>query len=322
MLARVANSLYWTGRYIERSEHLARYLNVQYFSTLDAPMTLQKEVILTSILQMAGVKSITQEQQQNGQQQSLSTSFKEQDILIEVTFNPTNSNSIFSNVQNARENARSVRYLLSTGLWEAINQYYHFVKTYSVDFYKTRGLYDFTVNARKHCSIIRSYANSTLLNDDIWAFLKLGFHVERSAQIIRVLLNKIIDIHSLTNNKQEDPLAVYQWTTTLKILESFDMYRRVYRSVINQKEVLEFLLSHPTLPCSIAFSLSKVNEMLSCLTFAASPNSQLAFQAGKLANSFKYLEYEEIEGNLQEFLTSSLNKIYQLHELIEKEYFE
>ncbi len=331
MLARVANSLYWMGRYIERSEHIARYLNVQYFSTLDAPMTQQKKVILKSILDMVGgefeTKGQEQTQEQSGQQQSQSqsqtqTNLTEQDILVAVTFNSGNSNSIFSNVQNARENARSVRYLLSSGLWESVNRYYHFIKEYSVDFYKTRGLYDFTTQAKEHCTIIRSCANGTLLHDDIWAFFKLGIHLERTAQIIRVLNCKMNDIQALTQNDKFTPLTTYQWTITLKILESFDMYRRVNKGAINQQNVLDFLLSHSTLPCSVAFSLAKVNEMLSCLTFAASSDSRLGFQAGKLASNFKYLEYEEIEANPQAFLLASLSKVYQLHDLIEKEYFE
>lgn len=335
MLARVANSLYWIGRYIERSEHLARYLNVQYFSTLDAPMTQQKEVILKSILQMSGVEKKPQKQEQsqnqsqsqsqqgqNQKQEQFSYNLTEQDILVAVTFSPENLNSIFSNVQNARENARSVRYLLSTELWEAVNRYYHFIKEYSVDFYKTRGLYDFTINAKEHCTIIRSCANGTLLHDDIWAFFKLGIQLERTAQIIRILNHKMNDIYALTQNDVDAPLTTYQWTTTLKILESLDMYRRVHRGVINQQNVLEFLLSHSTLPCSVAFSLAKVNEMLSCLTFAVDSSSDLGFQAGKLASSFKFLEYKEIEANPQEFLLTSLGKVYQLHDLIEKEYFK
>lgn len=314
MLARVANSLYWTGRYVERSEHISRYLKVQYFSTFDAPMTQKKEIILQSILHMSG----------NGLEasQSMVSEINEHQILEDIAFNLDNPNSIITSVKGARENARSVRYVISSELWETINRYYHFINGYSVEYYKTRGLYDFTTNIIQNCAIIRSQVDSTLLHDNIWAFIKLGIFVERSAQIIRILSNKLYDINSLTGSGTQDPLTTYQWTITLKTLETYDMYRRLYRGVTNQKNVLSFLLTNPTLSRSLTFSLEKVNYFLSRLTFAKNGDSNLEFQVGKLANSFKFLEYKEIECDLENFLISSLQKIYGLNELIEKEYFK
>lgn len=314
MLARVANSLYWTGRYIERSENLARYLKVQYFSSLDAPMIQQKDIVLKSILHMSSDDRKIFQKQAN--------EFQEQEVLVEVAFNNKNHHSIFSNVQAARENARSVRYVISTELWEAINRYYHFIRGYSIDFYKTRGLYDFTTTAIQNCSVITSYVDSTLLHDDIWAFIKLGIYIERTAQIVRILNNKMLDIQALADKGKKDPLIVYQWTTTLKALETFDMYRRIYKGDVQQKNVISFLLTNEKLPRSVVSTLERVNYYIAGLTFAPSIESKLEFQASKLAYKFKFLEYDEIENNLQEFLVGSLHKIYALNNLIEQEYFE
>ncbi|NJN78890.1 MAG: alpha-E domain-containing protein, partial [Saprospiraceae bacterium] len=243
-------------------------------------------------------------------------------ILEEVAFNLDNHNSILSIVKAARENARSVRYTLSTELWEVINRYYHYVNDYSVPFYKTRGLYDFTINVTMHTSIIQSYIDRTLLYDDTWIFLKLGIHIERCTQILRILNSKIIDINVLTNNDFEDSLTTYQWTTTLKIMEAFDMCRRYYKGDINQENVISFLLSNPSLSRSLVYNLNEIDELLSQLSFAAETDAKLSFQAAKLASSFKFLEYSEIEDNLQPFLINALSKIYKLHDLIEEEYFK
>ncbi|MEM0995198.1 MAG: alpha-E domain-containing protein [Bacteroidota bacterium] len=310
MLARVANSLYWTGRYIERSENLARYIKVQYFSTFDAPITQQKDVILRSILYMSAAE---------GREALLAD---EQKVLTEVAFNSKNGNSIFSNVKAARENARSVRYAISSELWEIINSYYHYVKSYDIDYYKTRGLYDFTTNVSQYCSIIRSYAHTTLLHDEVWAFFKLGIYLERAVQTLRILSSKNIDIQLLTSNGKDVPLTAYQWAITLRIFETFDMYRKLYKGNIKAEHVLNFLLSNTTLSRSLAFSLDRVSQFLSHLTAAISSDSKLLFQAEKLASSFKFLEYEEIQTNLQEFLSTSLNKIYALNDLIEQQYFK
>lgn len=335
MLARVANSLYWTGRYIERSQHLSRYLKVQYFSIFDAPITQEREIVLRSIFYLATDKAAQenfeeqliaqQEQAQEGKQsqESPKIALSEQEILTIVAFSLENSSSIFSSVKAARENARSIRYMISTELWEAINKYYHYIKDYSVDFCKTRGLYDFTTNVIQQCSSTKSYIDSTLLHDDGWAFLKLGIYLERAAQVLRILNSKIIDIESLSENHEKNPLTAYQWTITLKAFETYDMYRKAYKGGVNQRNVLTFLLSNPSLALSVAFTLEKVNVILSRLTFAVSENSQLSFQAGKLASSFKYLDYDEIkENDIKTFLKTSLEKIYVLNDLIIQEYFE
>lgn len=310
MLARVANSLYWTGRYTERSEHLARYLRVQYFSILDAPMSQNKDFILKSILTMYGIEFDPDQ------------AVDEKKVLMEVGFSKDNGASILSTVAAARENARSLRYIISTELWEVINQYYLFVNNYSVDFYHTRGLYDFTLNVAKHCAIIRSYVDHTIIHDDIWVFINLGIYLERAAQIIRILSSKLHDIKVVTENGANIPLQQYQWTTTLKVLESFDMHRRVYRKTQNQKSTFEFLVTNPNFPRSIVYNLNQLNVLLSKLTFATKPGSNVHFKTGKLASHFFYLEYDEVKNELEEFLNKSLAKIYYLHELIEKEYLQ
>lgn len=310
MLARVASSLYWIGRYIERSEHLTRYLRVQYFSILDTPMSQNKEAVLKSILQMYGT------------QIEDDTPLNEQDILVEVGFNNENPISLLSTVLSARENARSVRYLLSRELWEVINQYYLFVKEYSIDFYKTRGLYDFTINSGKHCSIVRSYLDHTLIHDDIWVFIELGIYLERAIQIVRILISKLIDIDNLSKNEANLTVVHYQWTITLKVLEAFDMHRRIYKKVPNQRSVVNFLTGHEGFPRSVAYNLHKVHRLISQLNLITQTGKPLLFKAGKLSSSFQYLEYEEIEQDLSGFLNQSLTHLYELNGLIEETYFQ
>ncbi|MEL6192044.1 MAG: alpha-E domain-containing protein [Bacteroidota bacterium] len=309
MLSRVANSLYWVGRYIERSENLARYLRVQYFSILDAPMSQNKDFILKSILTMYGME-FDQEELVN-----------EQEVLVEVGLNAENPISLLSTVFAARENARSVRYIISSELWEVINQYYLFVKEYDKSFFKTRGLFDFTFTATKHCSIVRSYLDHTLLHDDIWVFIELGIYLERAAQIVRILRSKLHDIAVLTEDGGNIPLLRYQWTITLKVLEAFDVHRRIYKKPQTQHTVIEFLTSNAQFPRSVAYNLKKVHELVSQLNQSTKSGEQLLFKAGKLSSHFQYLEYGEVKDELLTFLDKSLSRIYELNVMIEEEYF-
>lgn len=310
MLSRVANSLYWVGRYIERSEHLARYLRVQYFSILDTPMSQNKDFVLRSIMTMYGMEF------------DIETLIEEQEVLMEVGLNPENPISLLSIVFAARENARSVRYVISTELWQVINQYYLFVKEYSTDFYKTRGLYDFTFTVGKHCSIVRSYLDHTLIHDDIWLFIELGIYLERASQIVRILSSKLNDIEVLSENGANIPLRRYQWTITLKVLEAFDMHRRVYRKPQNQRSVFEFLTSNTQFPRSITYNLKKVYDLITQLSKLTKSGDNLLFKSGKLLSHFQYLEYHEIKNDLPGFLNTALDRIYELNSLIEEEYFQ
>ena len=99
------------------------------------------------------------------------------------------------------------------------------------------------------------------------------------------------------------------------------MYRRIHKGNAKQNKVIPFLLTHPDLFRSLAYTLDRLQYFLSCLSFESSQKSNVAFQVGKLASSFKFLEYSEIEADLEGFLLDSLNKIYKLNDLIEEEYF-
>lgn len=310
MLARVANSLYWTGRYIERSEHLARYLKVQYFSMLDAPMSQNKDFILRSIMTMYGLDFDPEE------------ALDEPKVLIQLGLDTTHPSSLISTVFAARENARSVRYTISTELWEVINQYYLFLGEYPVDYYQSRGLYDFTVSAAKHCATVRSYLDHTLVHDDVWVFIELGIHLERAAQIARILKSKLHDIEVISGHGENIPLRRYQWTITLKVLEAFDMHRRVYRKAQTQASVVEFLTANDLFPRSIAYNLQRINELVRRLETVTEGKKSLRFKAGKLSSYFSYLEYSEIKDDLDGFLDQSLDEIYGLHTLIEQKYFQ
>lgn len=311
MLSRVANSLYWMGRYIERTEHLARYLNVQYFSTLDAPMSQNKHFVLHSILNMVGIPH------------DKDTELAEAEVLVKVALDYENSASIISCITQGRENARGIRNTISTELWEAINKYYHFVHNYPTDVYKTRGLYDFCINAIQHCAMIRANMDNTLIHDDVFAMIHLGIHLERAAQITRILSSKLYDIFSITLGEKKHPIQNYQWTITLKVLEAFDMSHRFYKKSPNQEIICEFLIMNKDFPRSIAYNIDKVNDYLQSISIkkVILPDTP-EFYISKMANYYKYLRYSEISDDLQGFLSETLKNVYGMHLQLEKEYMK
>jgi uncharacterized alpha-E superfamily protein len=311
MLARVASSLYWMGRYIERTEHLARFLNVQYFSTLDAPMSQNKAFILRSILNMVGVPF------ESGQ------FLEEEDVLVKIALDAENPASIISAINAGRENARGIRSVISSELWESINKYYLFVQNYPLDIYKTRGLYDFCINSIQHCAYIRANTVNTLIHDDVYYMVVLGIHFERAIQITRILNSKLADINALTLGEENHPIKNYQWTITLKSLEAFDMSYRLYKKSPNQQDTCEFLIANKDFPRSVAYNIEKVRQQIEAISIKKVIGvDSLEFKIGKMASYYQYLEYNEISDDLQDFLNKTLSNIYHLHTLLEKEYMQ
>lgn len=309
MLARIANTLYWMGRYLERTEHLARYLRVQYFTTQDAPMSQNRDFVLHSIANMAGIPW-----EEN-------SSLDEAEILYKVALDTNNPMSILSTITFARENARGMRNVISTELWEVINKYYHYVNNYPVEYFKTRGLYDFTLNASEHCAVIRGYVDSTLTHNDVWTLIRLGVHLERTAQIARIISCKLYDIYTLTNGEQNMPVENYQYTVLLKLLESFDMNRHHYKAAPDREKALEFLILNSDFPRSLAFNLRQIQYFLRKLDIKDKTMNSVAFKVGRMCAHYQYSLFSEIDGNVGEFVSETLNKIYEIHEGLEKDYF-
>lgn len=310
MLARIANTLYWMGRYLERTEHMARYLRVQYFTTQDAPMSQNRDFVLGSIVNMAGIAW------EEGKP------YNESEILHQIALDSNNPMSILSAITNARENARGMRNIISTELWEVINKYYHFVNNYPVNYFKTRGLYDFTLTAGEHCSVIRGYVDSTLTHNEVWALIRLGVHMERTTQIARIISCKLYDIFVLTKGNVDMPVENYQYTVLLKLLESFDMNRHHYKAAPDRQKALEFLILNADFPRSLAFNLKQIQYFVRKLGLLENTPESVGFIVGRLCANYQYLLFPEIEDRVGEFVSETMGKIYEMHEALDKKYFQ
>ncbi len=310
MLARIANNLYWTGRYLERSEHLARYLSVQYFSMLDAPVSQGRDFTLASIQNMYGIEGTADEPLQ------------ERKVLEQVGMDYGTPLSIRSTIRAARENASALRHLISTELWEAINAYYLYSNKSDPEYFVTHGLQEFTEGVGRHCAIIRSRLDDTILHDDTWVLLKLGIHLERTAQVIRILSSKLHDVEVMAERGASPAVRQYQGTVILKILEGFDMHQKLYRRGLSPKTVVEFIISHPHFARSLAYNMGIVHRLIERIeNDSANLNNPLLFRAGKLHTRFRYLEKADIDSNIGEHLEVGLREVYALHGLIAERYF-
>ena len=310
MLSRVANNLYWMGRYLERTEHLGRYLSVQYFASLDSPVPKKIEIALSSVLDMMGVPKSD-------------TNLLEEEVLISASLDDQNPVSIISSVYLARENARNVRDTLSSQVWEAINNYYIFVSGYPIDVYKTRGLYDFTQNVLTQCSIVREKVDHTLLHDVRWNFILLGIHVERAVQIVRILQSHMNDTIALSKIKMGDAIEPHQWTVLLDCLEAKDMYSKSYNTPPNRTDALDFFIFNSLFPRSVMYCLEYIDRLIKAINPGDIANRNgVQFKTGKTINSFRYLTIEEIDSEIVDFLSQTITKLHNIDNIIFEAYFK
>lgn len=309
MLSRVGNSLYWAGRYLERSDHTARYLNVNYFSSLDAPniVSQSREFVMESILFMV--------------EGEFETGINEEEALFRVGLDRDNSQSLISTVANARQNAHGTRHLLSPELWEAINKYYHFVQNYPPEVFVKTGLYDMTTKMNEMCSIIREKIIRTLLRDEVWALLMLGVFMERALQTVRMINAKLYDVNKITRQNPEISDLTYEWATLLKCAEAFDMSKKHYKRMPDMASTIAFLVLNEKNPKSVISSLKKVREYIYRISNKRTyvPGS-VEFRAGKLLAHFQFYTYEDIRSDLIGFLGKTQRDLYEVAEFFERDY--
>ncbi|WP_228237408.1 alpha-E domain-containing protein [Allomuricauda sp. M10] len=313
MLARVANNLFWMGRYIERAEHVARFMNVNYFSSLDAPNQLSqsRQFVLRSMLFMVGdpVYDDTLE-------------LDEESVLFDIGLNTEKNYSVISSIKTARENANSSRDLISTELYESLNKFYHFVMNYSKELFVKTNLYDFTVNVTEMTAVLRGKIRGTLLHDEVYAIIMLGVNIERAIQVTRIINTKFNDA-LMAQGSYGDPIGnSFEWSTLLKCAESYDMMRRLYKKSPNSTSTIEFLILNGRCPRSFMNCINQVYKHIHELDKKVEyDKGSTAFMVGKIRAEFEFKQIEEIQDDVQGNLDMILNKMFKISENMEKEFF-
>jgi uncharacterized alpha-E superfamily protein len=309
MLARVAESLYWIGRNIERAEHCSRFLKVQYYSTLDTPMLRNKDFTLRSIMFMAG------------SDETIQGELVEKEVWQNVIFDVRNSNSIYSIIRNARENARSIRNSISMEIWESINKWYHLCKKYDERKFSSGDLFSFTEDMKSHIATIKSNIANTILHDDIYHFISVGFHIERAQQILRIVRNKISDWMILSNNGENKALISYQWTILLKSLEAYDVHNTFYRGQKTKENIFKLIFENPIFPRSIAYAVAKIQYGISRISVIPDGYDDLIYYfEHELKDCIKGNNFED-EDVVLKLIDDSYKCISQVHFEINRIYF-
>jgi len=310
MLARVAENLYWIGRNIERCEHCSRYMKVQFFSTLDAPMSQNKDFTLRSILFMSG---------SNFQSQTI---LNENEVWQKVIFDANNSNSILNIIKNTRENARSIRNVISEEFWESINKWYLESRDLDAQKFSSDRMFSFSESMNTNIVIIKSRLHHTFLHDDIWHFICLGIYIERALQVLRIIRSKISDSIILSDNGVNQTILQYQWTTLLMCLEAFGIHQKKYKGQRSKKSIFELALANGGFPRSFKYAALKVKRHLEGISVYPSGHQTVKEEFDQLFKECLAFDDFSEEDKMINMIDNAYDCITQFHFKIEGLYFK
>ena len=310
MLSRVASSLYWMSRYVERAENTARVLDVAWRMSL-----LVKEPRLQDQEWFAPLNITGTLFPFSGRYPMVGA----HDVLRYMVLDPDNASSIYSCAKAARENARAVRGSITSEMWEVLNSTWlelqHFNES-RLDSEGVRGFFDW-VKERSH--LFRGVTVGTALKDEAFQFNRLGTFLERSDNTARIL---DVKYHVLLPSIDDVGGAVdyYQWAAVLRSVSAFESYRRVYRDVITPLRVAELLILREDMPRSLHACMQAAYEILRALE---APGAHEALrQAGVLWSELHFGRIDVIfEHGLHEYLTDFLLRTAELGEEINRSYF-
>ena len=289
MLSRVANSLYWMSRYIERAENIARIVDVNLLLLLDL-RNIDEERLAEHWL------PIVQTTGDEEQFFSLHKHATARNVTEFLVFQMENPNSIISSICQARENARMVRDQITIELWEEINRLYWFVRTPEARQAWKESPAEFFQQIKSSSLLIIGLTYATLLHNEGWWFAQAGKHIERADKTSRILdlRHEALPEKGLPKTVSETDALV--WSAILRSCSAWDAYKSIHGAEINPRLVAEFLLLNEDFPRSVRFCVGELNKALREISGVADGKfcNDAEKLAGRLVAELQFMTIDEI----------------------------
>lgn len=274
MLSRVANSLYWMSRYIERAENIARIVDVNLQLLLDI-RDLDQERLAQHWLPIV---QTTGDEQQFFQLHKKAGAEAVTEFLV---FQMVNPNSITSSICQARENARMVRDQITVEFWEELNRLYWFVRTNQARDVWRDSPSEFFQQIKNSSLLLIGLTYATLLHNEGWWFAQVGKYIERADKTSRIL---DLRYHTLPEKGAPPPASqadALEWSAILRSCSAWDAYKSIHGAEVSPRLVAEFLLLNEDFPRSVRFCASELNRALRRISGV--PDGRFCNDAEKLA---------------------------------------
>jgi uncharacterized alpha-E superfamily protein len=310
MLSRVADAVFWMSRYIERAENVARFIDVNQAISLGGRIGISDQ--WAPLIYASGDEKLFEELYRN--------EFSRKNVTRFLTFDRRNPNSILSCVASARENARTIRDILSTAMWEAVNRFHLRVREALGE---ERGILNnphaFLERVKRASHQVIGVTGVTLSHGEAWNFAMLGRLLERADKTSRILDVKYFTL--LPNpGLVGSSIDIVQWTALLESTSALHMYRKRFGR-ISYLNVIDFLILDRHFPRSIRFCLSEAEQCLHAITGA--PLGTFSCPAEQLLGVLNAkLNFSSVEDVRREGLHEFIDDVQDRINAIGKEIFD
>ena len=260
LLSRVADSVYWMARYIERAENVARFIEVNLHLQLDMPSDRVNQ--WQPLIDTSGDAESFRKQYGDA---------NEDNVIEFLAFNIENLNSICSCLRAARENARSIRETISSEMWEHVNSMYLEIQMQRTT-PQPDSLHEILRGIRLACHMFQGITDATMSHNEAWHFLNLGRMLERADKTSRILDVKYFILLPSTTGVGT-PYDDLHWAAVLKSVSGFEMYRKKYGR-ISPRNIVDFLLMSREFPRAARYCVNSAEESLHAVTGTPAGTSQ------------------------------------------------
>ena len=318
MLSRVAESLYWMSRYLERAEHTARLIDVDFQLRLEESLEQSEESGSGRWWRL--LEALQAPVPADGKIDATT-------LTHILTLDRTNSSSIISCVAAARENLRQVREQCGSAMWEQLNRLYLQVNsTASGEAWLLHSSVFFRA-VRDGAHLFSGLTDSTMSHGEGWQYIQLGRYVERTDSVARLIGTYLGRLRfSMTQSAEQavESEEYLEWVGLLKSCAAFEAYCKKYTAELRPLRVAEFLLLNSQFPHSVRFSVDKVHAALRAIAELTERKAEQPVRlAGRLGATLSFSQIDEVlASGAVGYVKSIRQQCMQIHSAIHQIYFD
>jgi uncharacterized alpha-E superfamily protein len=307
MLSRVADSLYWMSRYMERTDGILRMLKINYASSQDDLHDFSWAPVLEIFTYL-----------EDAQYNEIGNDSRT--VLQYMVTDKENPNSVYNIVTKARENARSVQDHITKELWQCLNDFYHTVRDeHLIDWLDRDDPVSVLDILIKQGLLYYGTIDITMSRGEGYAFINLGKFIERATQSADILDVKFSDV-----NYEITSADTTYWKYLLMSISGYELYLKTYRSGFEAKQVVELIVLNRDFPRSVLYSINQLMRYFMRLRSDRNADSyqQIEFLIGKLKSKINYSTTESIlKQGLHEYLAEVKTDLNEIGVTLNQNYF-
>ncbi|HWE86175.1 MAG TPA: alpha-E domain-containing protein [Terracidiphilus sp.] len=304
MLSRVADSLYWTSRYLERVENTVRQLDVTMSLMLDPGGATTETRWRRMVAALGGAPGL----EWNGDLEAMARA---------LIFDRTNQSSAIHCVNAARENARQVREEISTEQWQRLNRLFHYIHSRATEEQFAVNMNDVLASIVDGIHLFKGVTDTTMIHGQGWQFMRLGRYLERAYATATLL--EVYEGELDVSLREEGGQRYLEQVGLLRCSTAFEAYCQVYTADLTDGKILEFLLLNRQFPHAIRYSIESVLDAIQAIQGMSGrrPPGELMACVGRINAMLGYTTVGEVlAGGPAEFLHRIRQQCMAIHEHI------